>query len=79
VKVELLITASHFFPLKELCKKNTQCINHRSGRTIKKLNSFVIEHHLATALSLVLHLIYDSCLVIVVTCFSGVLIKVYSS
>jgi hypothetical protein len=23
VKVELLITSSHFFPLKELCKKNT--------------------------------------------------------
>ncbi len=34
--------------------------------------SFLAEHDLGTALSLVLHLIYESCLVVVVNCFSGV-------
>ncbi len=62
-----------WFGLSYLCKKNTYCINHSSGRTIKNLNSFLIEHDLATALSLVLHLIYECCLVLLVTCFSGVL------
>jgi len=72
VKVELLITASHFFPLKELFKKNMQGMNHSLGTIIKKLISFLIEHDLETALSLVLHVVYESYLVLVVSYFSGV-------
>jgi len=61
------------FRSKKLCKKNTYNINHSSGTTTKILNTFLIEHDLATALSLVLHLMYESCLLLVLTCFWGVL------